>query len=108
MDKEVAANASVEARPLRFYWAVWAALIAVTGIELLVTYLHPPAIELTGILLALAFVQGGTVFMFVMRPKYERARLYFGLGSAFVFVLLLIGYIWSDAFRAVHLQIFSR
>ena len=108
MAKEIAAGASVETRPFRFYWAVWAALIAITGAELLVTYLHPPAVELTAILMALAFIQGGTVFMFLMRPKYERARLYFGLGSAFVFVLILIGYIWSDAFRAVHLQIFSR
>lgn len=108
MADEITASASVEARLFRFYWAVWAAVIAITGAELLATYLHPPAIELTAILLALAFVQSGTVFMFVMRPKYERARLYLGLGSAFVFVLLLLGYIWSDAFRGVHLQLFSR
>lgn len=84
----------------RFYIGAWIALILMLGVELLLTALGLRSTDLLAPLLAIGFVQGGIVVVYVMRLKYERPRVFWGGVSSFIVVLLLMGYIWSDALRA--------
>jgi len=92
---------------MKFFVAVWIGLMCIVGIEVIVTFQHPPAAQLLAWLLILAFVEAGVSLWYFMHLKYERAALVWSLIPAFIFVVFLMDHIWPDAYRMISKGLFS-
>ena len=93
---------------MRFFVAVWIALMCIVGIEVIVTYRHMPARQLIVWLLLLAFLEAGIALWYFMHLKYERAALVWSLVPAFIFVVFLMDHVWPDAFRMASMRLLSQ
>jgi len=93
---------------MRFFVAVWVALMCIVGIEVFLTYRHLPPRQLLLWLLILAFVEAGIAVSYFMHLKYERAALAWSLIPATAFVIFLLDHVWPDAFRLASLRLLSQ
>jgi len=87
------------------YVGVGVGLMAIVGIEVILTYQHLPARTLLFSLLGLASVEGFVAIMYLMHVKYERPILFWTIFPATIFVLLLLCYLWPDAIRMATMRL---
>jgi len=92
---------------MKFFVAVWIGLMCIVGIEVVITYSHPPARQLLVWLLALAFLEAGIAVWYFMHLKYERAALVWSAIPILVFVVFMLDHIWPDAFRLISMRFLS-
>jgi heme/copper-type cytochrome/quinol oxidase subunit 4 len=90
----------------KFYIGVWIVMICIAGLEVIVTYQHLPSRAFVGILLVLAFLEGGIAMMYFMHMKYESPNLFWTLIPITIFVLFMLDHIWPDAYRLARLSMF--
>lgn len=88
----------------RTFMVVWAALLAIVGTELLLTYAHLSTGTLLAALLALALLEAGVALLYFMHLRYERALLFWSLIPGLVFVLVMLDQLWPDALRLITLR----
>ena len=83
---------------------VWAALLALTGIEVALAYLHVPSTWMLLALVGLSTVKAILIAGWFMHLKFERRSLFLALIPILtVFVLLLFGFL-PDAARALNMR----
>jgi len=86
-----------------FIW-VWVWLVAITGIEVFLAYIHfSPAVMLT-MLIGLSVVKAALIISYFMHLRFERIGLFYLLIPALVFCICLMAVFFPDSFRALHLR----
>jgi cytochrome c oxidase subunit IV len=98
--------ASDQEPSMKLYVGLWIVMICIAGVEVLMTYQHLSHGVLTGVLLVLAFVEGGFALAFFMHLKYESPNLFWTLVPITFFALLMLDHIWPDAFRLARMSMF--
>ncbi|MGD8375132.1 MAG: cytochrome C oxidase subunit IV family protein [Acidobacteriota bacterium] len=91
---------------------VWIWLLALTGIEVFLAYIHLPVIIMLVSLLGLSVVKAALIVAYFMHMKFERLNLVLTIVPAFVLCILLFNVIFPDAVRlrdhAVNRQVTPR
>ena len=80
-------------------------LMVIVGIEVILTYQHLPTRTLLFSLLGLASLEAFVAILYLMRVKYERPILFWTIFPATLFVLVLLCYLWPDAFRMASMRL---
>lgn len=88
----------------RTYLLVWMVLLAIVGLEVVLTYARPDTATLFSALLALALLEAGIALLYFMHLRYERALLFWCLVPGLLFALVMLDQIWPDAFRLLTLR----
>jgi cytochrome c oxidase subunit IV len=89
------------------YLVVYVAILAISGLQILVAYSSIETASMLFRMLALAIVQAGLAITFFMHMKSEKRNLALFLLPATVFVLAMMNMIWSDSFRLLTLRPFA-
>lgn len=87
------------------YVGIGVGLMVIVGIEVILTYQNLPTRTLLFSLLCLASLEGFVAIMYLMHVKYERPILFWTIFPATLFVLVLLCYIWPDAFRMASMRL---
>jgi cytochrome c oxidase subunit IV len=89
------------------YLVVYVAILAISGLQILLAYSQIEASRMVFRMLALAIVQAGLAITFFMHMKSEKRNLALFLLPATVFVLAMMNMIWSDSFRLLTMRPFA-
>jgi len=89
------------------YLVVYVAILAISGLQILVAYSSIETASMLFRMLALAIVQAGLAITFFMHMKSEKRNLALFLLPATVFVLAMMNMIWSDSFRLLTMRPFA-
>jgi len=87
------------------YAGIVVGLMIIVGIEVILTYQHLPARKLFFSLLCLASVEAFVGVMYLMHVKYENRLLFWTIFPATLFVLVLLNYLWPDAYRMARMSL---
>ena len=87
------------------YVGIGVGLMVIVGIEVVLTYQHLPARTLLFALLCLACLEGLAAVMYLMHVKYEKPLLFWTVFPATLFVLVLLCYLFPDAFRMASMRL---
>ncbi|MFI5102330.1 MAG: cytochrome C oxidase subunit IV family protein [Terriglobales bacterium] len=87
------------------YVGIVIGLMVIVGIEVILTYQHLPVGTLLFALLCLASVEGFVGVMYLMHVKYESPLLFWTIFPATLFVLVLLNYVWPDAYRMARMSL---
>ena len=83
----------------RIYFAVWGALILLTGITVLVSYVHLGMMNVV-VALVIASVKASLVALFFMHLKHESRLVWgFALTPIFFLVIIIAGTLSDTLFR---------
>lgn len=87
-----------------FVW-VWIGLVGITGIEVLLAYIHiQPASLMLTLLLALSVVKAALIMSYFMHLRFERFSMVLFLIPALVFCMCMMSVFFPDAARALRLR----
>ena len=87
------------------YAGIVIGLMIIVGIEVVLTYQHLPMRTLFASLLCLACVEAFVGIMYLMHVKYESRLLFWTIFPATLFVLVLLNYVWPDAYRMARMSV---
>jgi heme/copper-type cytochrome/quinol oxidase subunit 4 len=87
------------------YVGIGVGLMVIVGIEVILTYQHLATRTLLFSLLCLACLEAFVAVMYLMHVKYERPILFWTIFPATLFVLVLLCYLWPDAFRMASMRL---
>ena len=87
------------------YVGIVIGLMVIVGIEVILTYQHLPVGTLLFALLCLASVEAFVGVMYLMHVKYESPLLFWTIFPATLFVLVLLNYLWPDAYRMARMSL---
>jgi heme/copper-type cytochrome/quinol oxidase subunit 4 len=87
------------------YAGIVIGLMVIVVIEVVLTYQHLPVRTLLFSLLCLACVEAFVGIMYLMHVKYEKPLLFWTIFPATLFVLLLLNYLWPDAYRMARMSL---
>ena len=90
---------------MRSYVGIVIGLMIIVGIEAILTYQHLSARKLLFSLLCLACVEAFVGIMYLMHVKYETPLLFWTIFPSTLFVLVLLNYIWPDAYRMARMSL---
>jgi|SoiMethySBSTD1v2_1073268.scaffolds.fasta_scaffold656855_2 cytochrome c oxidase subunit 4 len=79
---------------------VWLFLLALTGVEVLLAYLHTPPIVMLAALMGLSLLKAAYIIAYFMHMKFERRSLRFSLFPILVLCILALLMLLPDAARA--------
>lgn len=91
--------------PMISYVGVGVGLMVIVCIEVILTYQHLATRTLLFSLLCMASLEGFVAIMYLMHVKYERPILFWTIFPATLFVLVLLCYLWPDAFRMASMRL---
>ena len=92
---------------MSFYVALWTGLMVIVGIEVLLTYQHPAPKTLLLSFLCLSFLEAAIASLYMMHLRYEDPGLFWYLIPMMLFCIVLLNYLWPDAFRIVRMGTFE-
>lgn len=92
---------------LTIYLLVYAAILAISALQILIAYQHIDAYRIFIRMLLLAIVQAGLAVTFFMHMRSEKRTLALFLLPAAVFVLAMMNMFWSDSFRLLNMRPFA-
>ena len=78
---------------------VWAALLVLTGVEVLLAYLQTPLLIMLTVLLGLSVVKAVLIIAYFMHLKFERLSLFLTLFPMLIFCIVLMLIFLGDAYR---------
>ena len=78
---------------------VWAALLILTGVEVLLAYLQTPLLIMLTVLLGLSVIKAVLIIAFFMHLKFERLSLFLTLFPMLIFCIVLMLIFLGDAYR---------
>ncbi len=87
------------------YIGIVIGLMIIVVIEVILTYQHLPVRTLLFSLLCLACVEAFAGVMYLMHVKYESPILFWTIFPATLFVLVLLNYVWPDAYRMARMSL---
>jgi len=87
------------------YVGIGVGLMAIVGIEVILTYQHMAPRTLLFSLLCLAGVEAYVGVMYLMHVKYEQPLLYWTIFPATLFVLIFLCYLFPDAYRMLNMRL---
>jgi cytochrome c oxidase subunit 4 len=89
----------------QYYW-VWAALLALTAIEIVLAYKRVfPPVQMLLVLLVLSFIKAALIIAYFMHLKFEIATMKVTLMTALVVCLGLMSVFFPDALRVLELGV---
>lgn len=87
------------------YVGIGVGLMAIVGVEVILTYQHMAPRTLLFSLLCLACLEAFVGVMYLMHVKYEKPILFWTVFPATLFVLIFLCYLFPDAFRMFNMRL---
>ena len=87
------------------YAGIVVGLMIIVVIEVILTYQHLPVRTLLFCLLCLASLEAFVGIMYLMHVKYESPLLFWTIFPATLFVLMMLNYLWPDAYRMARMSL---
>jgi len=87
------------------YAGIVIGLMIIVVIEVILTYRHLPVRTLLFCLLCLACFEAFVGIMYLMHVRYENPLLFWTIFPATLFVLVLLNYVWPDAYRMARMSL---
>ena len=84
---------------------VWVALLAITGIEVLLAYEQVPTLIMLTALLGLSIVKAALIIAYFMHLKFEKLSLFLTLFPMLVLCIILMLIFMPDSMRALHMRV---
>src|SRR5579859_6364354 len=84
---------------------VWIALLAMTGIEVLLAYEQVPTLIMLTALLGLSIVKAALIIAYFMHLKFEKLSLFLTLFPMLVLCIILMLIFMPDSMRALHMRV---
>jgi cytochrome c oxidase subunit 4 len=78
---------------------VWAALLAMTAIEVFLAYMQTPMMIMLTVLLGLSVIKAALIIAYFMHLKFERLSLFLTLFPMLIFCIVLMLIFLGDAYR---------
>ena|ERR1035437_1299981 len=78
---------------------VWVALLAMTGVEVLLAYEQVPTLMMLTALIGLSVIKAALIIAYFMHLKFERLSLFLTLFPMLIFCVLLMLIFLGDAMR---------
>src|ERR1039458_4923350 len=85
---------------------VWAALLAMTAIEVFLAYMQTPMMIMLTALLGLSVIKAALIIAYFMHLKFERLSLFLTLFPMLIFCIILMLVFLGDATRIPHMRPF--
>ena len=83
---------------------IWVALLALTAIEVFLTYEQVPTLIMLTALLGLSVVKAALIIAYFMHLKFERLSLFLTLFPMLILCILLMLIFLGDASRLPHMR----
>ena len=83
---------------------VWIALLAMTGIEVLLAYEQAPTMIMLTALLGLSIIKAALIIAYFMHMKFERLSLFLTLFPMLIFCIVLMLIFLGDATRIPNMR----
>ncbi len=107
---EAAAHAVVEVEQVHFagtnklFLSVWVWLLALTGFEVFLGYIHLPVIYMLVILMGASIIKAALIVAYFMHLRFERVNLVLTIVPAVVICICLLLVFFPDSFRSKNLR----
>src|SRR6202047_2642855 len=88
----------------QFFW-VWGALLAMTAIEVYLTYQRMQPVKMLTILMGLSLIKAALIIGYFMHLKYEVSRMKWLTMTSVVMCLILMTIFFPDALRIISLGV---
>ncbi len=88
----------------RLYLSVWAALLAMTIVEVFLAYIQLPVNLMLVILMGLSVIKAALIVAYFMHLRFERLSLFLTLVPMWVIVTCLLFVFFPDSFRLFELR----
>ena len=88
----------------RLYLSVWAALLAMTMVEVVLAYIQIPVNLMLVILMGLSVIKAALIVAYFMHLRFERLSLFLTLVPMWVMVTCLLFVFFADSFRLFELR----
>ena len=84
---------------------VWVALLAMTGVEVLLAYEQVPTLIMLTALLGLSIIKAALIIAYFMHLKFERLCLFLRLFEMLVLCIILMLVFMPDSMRALYMRV---
>jgi cytochrome c oxidase subunit IV len=88
----------------RLFMSIWLWLLALTGVEVFLGYIHLPIHFTLTILLGLSLIKAALIVAYFMHLKFERLSLVLTIVPMLVVCICLLFVFFPDSFRSSHLR----
>ncbi len=95
----MSANAADHGGGMRVMYFVWMWLLVLTGVEVLLAYLHTPVLIMLVCLLGFSIIKAALIMSWFMHLKFERIAVVYTIVPAMIMCLLLMNIIFGDSVR---------
>ena len=99
-----AAEAEHFAGSNKLFISVWVWLLAITGIEVFLGYIHLPIVYMLTILMGLSIIKSALIVAYFMHLRFERLNLILTIVPALVICICLLLAFFPDSFRSSKLR----
>jgi len=86
------------------YFYIWGWLLAITGLEVYLAYIHFTTAILLLMLMSLSVVKAGLIMAYFMHLKFERLSLILTLVPVLLAVISLLAVFFPDSLRLLQLR----
>lgn len=86
-----------------FLW-VWFWLVAITGLEVWLAYIHLALVTMLLLLIGLSMIKAGLIMAYFMHLKFEKFQLVLLLVPALLICIGLMGIFFPDSLRLLELR----
>jgi cytochrome c oxidase subunit 4 len=86
------------------FMKVWIALLAMTGVEVLLAYEQVPTLIMLTALLGLSIIKAALIIAYFMHMKFEKLSLFLTLFPMLIFCIILMLVFLGDATRIPHMR----
>ena len=93
-----------EAGSKKIFLYVWFWLLALTGVEVYLAYLHLGVKLMLTLLMGLSIIKASLIISYFMHLRYEKRSLVLTLMPAMVFVIVLLFAFFPDSLRLLHMR----
>lgn len=88
----------------RLFFSVWVWLLALTGFEVFLGYIHLPVVYMLVILMGASIIKAALIVAYFMHLRFERMLLVLSIVPAVVVCICLLLVFFPDSFRAKNLR----
>ena len=104
MSTHAAAEHIHEEGSTRLFISVWVWLLALTGVEVFLAYIHLPLHYMLVILMGLSIIKAALIMAYFMHLRFERLSLVLTLVPMLVVCICLLFVFFPDSFRSSSLR----
>ena len=93
-----------EAGSKKLFLTVWFWLLALTGVEVYLAYIHLSVKLMLTLLMGLSIVKASLIIAYFMHLRYEKRSLVLLLMPAMVFVIVMLFLFFPDSLRLLRMR----